>query len=167
MPQGAPQPARPRYAGFGIRLGARAIDTVVITILAFAFFFGVLVFLLLTVPGASEDDHDFSDQFYDAWAYLFLFGWGGLIFLYDWLCHAGWGRTIGKVIVGIRVVKVDGSTRLSQGTALVRAALFGLPQSLLCVGTVFTVIDCAWPLSDARQQSLHDKAAKTVVVHTR
>lgn len=139
----------------------------VLTILAFGFFFAVFVFLILTTPGAGADDHEFSDEFYTAWGYLFLFGWGGLIFLYDWLCHAGWGRTLGKLIVGIRVVNLDGSTRLSQGTAFGRAALFGLPQSVLCFGTLFTVIDCMWPLWDPREQAVHDKAAKTMVVRTR
>ncbi|NYI97759.1 putative RDD family membrane protein YckC [Streptomonospora nanhaiensis] len=156
---GPPPHAAPPVAGFGRRLGARLIDYTLLTMFAFMFFI-----VTVLVNPASLQGGEPQDGFYDAWAYLILFGWGVLLFFYDWLFHIAGGRTIGKMMVRVRVVRADGG-RLRQGQAAGRALLFGLPQCLLCLGHVFTLLDCLWCLSDdERRRTLHDRAAGTIVV---
>ncbi|MGV9777085.1 RDD family protein, partial [Streptosporangium sp. NPDC003464] len=94
------------------------------------------------------------------------------------------GTTLGKQIIGIKVVPVGGQlvSNIDMGSALKRAlvlfgsyivnglsALLGFLSLLvnLVVG-VFVLVDVLWPLWDKPlQQALHDKVAKTVVVKTK
>ncbi|RCV54405.1 RDD family protein [Marinitenerispora sediminis] len=161
---GHPVPAPgPRFAGFGRRLAARAIDYVLVAFLAFLFFVVVIIFLSMANPEAAE--RNFTDGFYDLWAFLFLFGWGGVLFFYDWLFHVGTGRTPGKRLVSIKVVRRADGGRLTQGQAIGRAALFGLPQSLTCLGHLFALACMMWLAFDPdRGQALHDRASGTLVI---
>ena len=71
------------------------------------------------------------------------------------------GQTIGKHAVGIRVVRADGR-QVGFGTVLMRHTLIGFFY-LITLG-IGIVVDYLWPLWDERNQSLHDKLAKTYVV---
>lgn len=147
-------------AGFGRRLAARCIDYTLLSALLFLFFIATMVFLTLANPGVDQ----LPDPVFEVWAYLFLFGWGLALFLYDWLSLAAWSGTPGKRMLSIKVVRTDGH-RMSQGQAAGRSALFGLPHSVLCLGHLFLIVDCLWPLADSRRsQSLHDKMSGTLVV---
>ena len=152
----------PRPAGFGRRLTARLIDYVLAFITATAFF--VIMILVVTVlTGNSE----FTDAEGNLWAFLLIFGWGLLLFFYDWLYLIAWGRTIGKMIVGIKVVNAADGGRLGQGQVIGRSAVFCLPQSLPCVGHLFSLVESVTMLGDDRERALHDRAAGTLVVRTR
>lgn len=80
--------------------------------------------------------------------------------LYQWLMVGRWGQTLGKMAVGIRVVRSEDADRVSYLRALGRAAsvwllgLFVLPLLLAYL----------WPLWDRRNQTLYDKMASTIVV---
>ncbi|WP_075925690.1 RDD family protein [Nocardiopsis sp. CNR-923] len=148
----------PELAGFGRRLAARSIDYV-LAVIAAAAFFVVVVVLLLLLTGES----DASDAQAGVWALMLFFGWGVLLFFYDWLYLVAWGRTLGKAMVGIRVVNAADGGRLSQGQALGRAALFGLPQSLPVLGHLFSLGESMASLGEARR-ALHDRTCGTVVV---
>ena len=63
------------------------------------------------------------------------------------------GRTIGKQVMGLRVVTAD-ATRVPAGTALVRA-----------LGYLVVPIGGAWILVSRRNASLQDLACRTVVVY--
>jgi len=144
--------------GLGRRLAARTIDYVLVVFAACVFFvFMALVTVVLTA-GAETTDAQGS-----LWALLFFFGWGLLLFFYDWLYLVTWGRTIGKMMLGIRVVSADGG-RLTQGQALGRAAFFGLPQTLPGVGHLFSLAEALPIHFDPDSRALHDRAAGTVVV---
>lgn len=71
----------------------------------------------------------------------------------------GRGKTLGKRLEGITVVDA-GSLRPIGGW---RGALRELVRMLLMPYFVF-LIDGLWPLWDNRNQSLHDKAARSIVV---
>ncbi|MCY9787686.1 RDD family protein [Nocardiopsis sp. EMB25] len=150
----------PELAGFGRRLTARAIDYVLAVVAAFVFF--VIVVLLVAVLTGGSDT---SDAQANVWALVFVFGWGLLLFFYDWLYLAAWGRTLGKMLVGIKVVSAADGGRLSQGQSLGRSALFGLPQSLPFLGHLFSLGESMAALGDQRQ-ALHDRTAGTVVIRT-
>jgi uncharacterized RDD family membrane protein YckC len=156
--QGPQQP----LAGFGLRLVARVIDYVLAFVTASAFFF-VMIVLVVVLTGSDE----FTDAESQLWAFLFVFGWGVLLFFYDWLYLIAWGRTIGKMMVGIKVVDAANGGRLSQGQVIGRSALFCLPQSVPCLGHLFSAIESMVVLGDERQRALHDRAAGTLVVRTR
>lgn len=151
--------AEPETAGFGRRLTARAIDYVLAFFAAGAFFL-VMVLVTAALTGSTEA----TDAEGLVWALLFLFGWGLLLFFYDWLYLVTWGRTLGKLLVGIKVVSSADGGKLSQGQAMGRAAIFGLPQSLPCLGNVFALLESMGSLSDERGRALHDRVVGTEVV---
>ena len=69
------------------------------------------------------------------------------------------GRTVGKRAMGCRVVSVDGHL-LDLPSAFLRSAV-------LCLGVqtcVLGIVDNAWALWDPQCQTLHDRAAGSIVV---
>jgi uncharacterized RDD family membrane protein YckC len=151
-------------ASWGSRLAAYLIDTILgfLVGLVFAVSAGVIVYA--AVSGADADSA--------AWAA----GVGAYILaavlwflLYEPLTMkrrgARNGQTWGKQALGIRVVREDGQP-VTAGTALLRDVLM---QNFLIGGIggliyVPPILDGLWPLWDARNQSLHDKAARTFVI---
>ncbi len=80
------------------------------------------------------------------------------------------GQTVGAKAIGIRVVAEDGSP-LTNEIAYRRAAvlmLFTVASSIAWVlrglGAVALLLDVLWPLWDPKKQTLHDKAAGTLVI---
>ncbi len=76
-------------------------------------------------------------------------------------CAAWWAmleRTPGMALLGIRVVRKDGS-RPGALRSLVRALCYALSAILL--------LGFAWSVVDRRRQGFHDKIAGTVVVYDR
>ncbi len=159
--QGVSKTAEPRTATFGRRLAARAIDYVLVAIAAVAFFVLMAAVVVILAP-----DSETTDAQGVLWALLFLFGWGLLLFFYDWLYLVTWGRTLGKMMVGIRVVSAVDGGGLSQGQAVGRSAFFGLPQSLPVLGNLLSLGESMAALGDQHGRALHDRAAGTVVVRT-
>ncbi|QVQ51436.1 RDD family protein [Spiractinospora alimapuensis] len=153
--------ASPPLASPGQRIVARALDYLIVGIVGAVFLFVMLV----VVFGVTGSD-DFGDGEDLVWSFFFFFAWGLWLCLYDWLCLMAWGATPGKAVVGIKVVSVDGQ-RLTQQQGLGRAAMFGLPQSITCLGHIFVLIESMVGFSDTYGQSIHDKAAKTYVVRSR
>jgi len=85
-----------------------------------------------------------------------------LAFLYFWLLTHRWhGQTLGKRAVGTRVVRELDGGPVDSSTAAVRAGVFVLLAYVCCIGFL---VDALWIFSNPKNQTLHDKAAKTVVV---
>ncbi|RYZ81497.1 MAG: RDD family protein [Proteobacteria bacterium] len=78
------------------------------------------------------------------------------------LCHIMplmiWGQTLGKYLLGIRIVTVAGYTRLSPISVITRE-IIGKSASLLLLGIGFLL-----PIWRADRRSLHDLAARSIVV---
>ena len=91
-------------------------------------------------------------------------GIGVISFGYDWLQHGLWGQTIGKRVMGTKVVTADTRSPISGQAACGRAAVYALVPVVPSVGGLFALINESWLLWDPRRQCLHDKAARTVVV---
>ncbi|HWF52800.1 MAG TPA: RDD family protein [Solirubrobacteraceae bacterium] len=72
------------------------------------------------------------------------------------------GQTVGKQVMGIRVIRQDGLP-MTFATALVREGLGRQVPALLSSG-LYVPVDYLWPLWDRRNQSLHDKVGRTFVV---
>jgi uncharacterized RDD family membrane protein YckC len=87
-----------------------------------------------------------------------------LWFAYEVPAIAATGQTLGKRLVGIRVVAVDGE-QMTFRRSIQRWAPQGLPLLLWGILFVFQLLDAAWCLWDKPlRQCLHDKAARTIVV---
>jgi uncharacterized RDD family membrane protein YckC len=82
--------------------------------------------------------------------------------LYETVLLAGGGRTLGKMLFGLRVLRVD-RTLLAPRDALIRSALID----------VIGVVPLGWPIAaivlekHRLRQGPHDRAAGTLVVTTR
>jgi uncharacterized RDD family membrane protein YckC len=164
-------PAGVPLADFGIRLLAWLIDTVLLCVVNLAvvipgfFLFASLVFDRTTDTGPDEDP-----SFFFATTFLPMIGFelGVLVFslvvtyLYTVELMYRSGQTLGKRIMKIRVIPLDPRLGLTRLMALKRWATEYLPG--IFVG-VYALIDGLWQLWDRPfLQTLHDKAAQTVVV---
>lgn len=177
----APQPsqplgeAQPELASWGARVGAYLLDIIP---------FVVLIMIVLGTFGwfdlvgrAAEGDEaalaelealsaagspaSIASVLVGAIAY----------FLYNVGFHMTKGQTPGKMLVGIRVRMRDEDNLPDARAAVIRWAVQqGAPQLLSSIAGlgffagVFSIVDHLWPLWDPRNQSLHDKAARTIVV---
>lgn len=84
--------------------------------------------------------------------------------LYAGLMNGLKGQTLGKMALGIRVVRRDTGALLGAPLGLARAALHDVMWQLCCFPGL---LDSLWPLWDKERQSLHDKAVGSVVVRSR
>ncbi|WP_225836118.1 RDD family protein [Streptomyces sp. NK08204] len=169
-PQGGyPGGTAPRLGSMARRLGARLIDTVV---------FGV-VYIALTVagvasfvndaqdcdPGAANYDtclntasDDFASKVGAAVGVLFV-----ISLLYEWLMVGLAGRTLGKMAVGLHVVKADTGQKPGLGSSFIRW-IIPMVGSFACgIGQLVVYLSPFWDKS-GRQQGWHDKAANTMVI---
>ena len=137
----------PRPAGFWIRAAALVVDGAVILLAQFS-----LGFIAERLWGAAiEDSWEFQ-------ASVLLFT---LLFTaaYATVLHALYGRTLGKALVGIRVVLADGAP-VPVGAALLRWVAYWI--SLVPCGFGFVMAGLR-----ADKRGLHDLIAGTRVERTR
>ncbi|SDB88962.1 Protein of unknown function [Raineyella antarctica] len=96
-------------------------------------------------------------------------------FLYYTLLTHFRGATLGKTMLGLRVVPVGkgrSTERLGWGVAALRAAVWVVPL-LSSLGTAFSFLtlfrylDGLWAAWDRKRQAIHDKVARTQVIRTR
>ncbi|GAA1968539.1 RDD family protein [Kitasatospora viridis] len=74
-------------------------------------------------------------------------------------------QTIGKKALKLRVVSATHGGRPADNELWARSAVYGLPQAVYCIGTIFFLVNVLSLLWDKPlQQCFHDKAGKTVVV---
>ncbi|MFJ4783073.1 RDD family protein [Streptomyces sp. NPDC088794] len=159
----------PRVASMGRRFGARAIDAVVFSIiytgLAVVGVAGAFASAKDCDPNAADYnsclDNAGSDIAAKFGAVVLVLGIIGL--LYELLMIAAFGATLGKLAVGIRVVKVDTGQKPGLGSAFIRWVI-PMVGSLACgIGSLLVYLSPFWDKS-GRQQGWHDKAASTMVI---
>jgi uncharacterized RDD family membrane protein YckC len=133
------------YASFGSRLVAGLID------LFFTMIFPIVA-LLAVLLRAQTPANAFPLGQYALVACLAL-----IVFAAYHIIQVGlWGQTLGKVLVGIKVVAPDGSAP-GFGRAFLR--VFGYGFSLMLAGWGFLMI-----AFNSHRQALHDRLAETLVV---
>jgi uncharacterized RDD family membrane protein YckC len=140
-----PTPAVPVYsaalprAGFWLRMGALFIDSVIVS----------------AACGSLLAPHDLIRE---AGFHLAGVNWMLPLAIYGAIMWKFKGTTIGGMICGLRVVRLDGKA-ITWETAIVRA--------LACFLSTFLWLGFIWIAFDAEKQSWHDKIAGTVVVRTK
>jgi uncharacterized RDD family membrane protein YckC len=154
-PEAMRHDALPQLASFGRRLGAWAID------LALSGTIGALVLVLIDgfdSTTSTNDGFQFEVQ-------VNARGTVGLLvisMLWYVIPHGLWGQTLGKLLVGVKVVRADEPTRtIGLGLSLGR---WIVAQVLLALCILPGVVDHLFPLRDDRRQTLHDKAVNAVVI---
>ncbi len=152
-PSQGTQPQAPAFPGggdvLGRRISAALIDLVLLTVL--------FIVLGLTIGESSTEGGSASVNLSGAGTALYV----ALVLLYYFAFEAAIGQTIGKRLLGLRVVRVDGS-RPSAAAIAVRTLLRivdGLPF-LYLVGFITMLA------TGTRRQRLGDLAAGTRVVRT-
>lgn len=82
-------------------------------------------------------------------------------FLYAFILIAVWqGHTVGMKALKVRAVNLDGQTSVEWGTSAIRSAI----HAVLWITFIGGILDLLWPLWDEKNQTLHDKVAKTIVL---
>lgn len=151
--------------GFGARAAARTLDTIVVAIPV-----GILAAFII---GSSADDSDYStdDSASGIAAALLIIALAvTLSGLYEIAFIAASGSTLGKRVLGLRVVNADTSSPPRDGTgagpAFTRWATLFIPG--LLTGGVWTLL-CAGSCARGGpgRQGWHDKAAFTYVIAQR
>lgn len=154
-----------QYAGWGSRAGAAIIDWIVIGVPSW------IIMAILGVGFAASSDLTIDPQtgqltgdtsgffatFIVAWLILMIAG-----ILYKVLMEGSpRGQTVGKMVLKIRVRDAQTGGAITYGKAALRWFVGAILWILLYIPGV---IDLLFPLWDARKQTLHDKAAGTIVV---
>jgi uncharacterized RDD family membrane protein YckC len=140
--------SRTERADFGQRLGALLFDMLIFMIVLMLATFLLSSFSQKSIVGSNL----MLAAFYSV---------AGVLYVLNFVLLAGReGQTIGKRLVGIRVVTVDGEP-VGYGTVLLRH----------CVGYLLSAIagflGFLWAIWDSKHQTWHDKLARTVVVLAR
>ena len=135
----ANQPGQPVLAGWWYRVGATIID-------------GIIIAIPSGIISAAANSRPLS---YVLSAVI------GLV--YSTLLIGGGGRTVGMMAVGTRCVDAVGGTTIGYGRALLRWFVSGVLEVTVIGG----ILDILWPLWDSKNQTIHDKAASSVVVLNR
>ena len=139
-------------ASWGRRLAALLVDVVVL---------GLVIGVALYAAGMPADE--LQDRLRDGETMLVV-----LLFLvpeaiYHTALIGSRSQTFGKMALGIRVVDAESSSPIGYARAFRR---WLSTAALRAFFTVPTIVDHLWPLRDPRNQTLHDKFARSVVVRT-
>lgn len=142
-------PGSMRYAGFWIRFVAKFVDIIILQVVQFVL--GLLVGIVVGVLGARGDG---------AQAVLTI----GLVVMglainvaYQTIMIGKYAATVGKMAVGVRVVKPDGG-RVSMGNAAGRYFGEMLSGLILSIGYIMAAFD-------EEKRALHDRICETRVIY--
>lgn len=142
---------RADLASRGTRLGAKLIDGVVLGVVVFA------VVMAGTAGGASPDG-----QFGGSMMAVMVLAFALVLGLQAWLLHRH-GQTIGKKLLGIRIVRGDLSRCGLRRIVFLRVLPFSLVGLIPLIGPAVGLVDALMIFGDDHR-TLHDRVADTVVV---
>jgi uncharacterized RDD family membrane protein YckC len=155
------------YASWGSRLGGYLIDVAifipVLVVLAVLFRHTHVLELHVMVRRHGTARRSIS---------LLSFLLTGVIFLVyaTVLIGGARGQTVGMMAVGVRAVRDGTRDVVGYGAAFGRSLMEQILRLLFFLSIIIGIpwlLDMLWPLWDARNQTLHDKVAKTVVIRAR
>lgn len=164
----APAPPVVEVASWGRRFGAFIVDNIILGIPIGIYAFGRVMSEFSdagvfegTEPSEAELNRVMDSMTGD----MLMFGLIGTIIgaLYFILMHGTVGKTLGKMMFGIKVIKDDGNL-CDLGAAFRRAVVYPIGGGVPYIGWLITIINGLWPLWDDRHQSLGDKLGATYVV---
>ncbi|MFL1431331.1 MULTISPECIES: RDD family protein [unclassified Nocardiopsis] len=148
----------------GQRFFARFVDTVIAGVLWFLMMLAT-TFTAVTI-GGGDIVGEAADRAFVSGA---IFSFFVFPILWEWFQVSVWGRSVGKVLLGLWVIRAEGGGRLPAWRALPRALCFAPgftnPVNWLLPWSLANVL---WSLRDKeRRRCLHDRIARSVVVQAR
>jgi uncharacterized RDD family membrane protein YckC len=152
----------------GSRLLAASIDELILLAISLPVVFGAITPLVTRVESGTVD----LESLDTTTVLRSMVGGPGttitVLALIAWCIITAWlvaanGQSIGKRLLGIKVVRTDGSRASFARIFLLRNVVNGLPNLLPYVGWLYQLIDPLMIYQDSRQ-CLHDKIADTIVV---
>ncbi|MFI0237050.1 RDD family protein [Streptomyces sp. NPDC016845] len=171
-PGGMGMPGVPPLATMGRRLGARLIDGVLYFVIYLAVLLPKFTDFFSEVQDCDANSSSFDTCVDNAvsdfqsstlpLAGLFLV----LVLLYEVLLIAFVGATLGKLAVGIRVLKLENGAKPGIGSAFLRWIIPTVGGFACGIGGLLVYLSPFWDKS-GRRQGWHDKVASTVVVHVK
>jgi uncharacterized RDD family membrane protein YckC len=152
------------------RVGAVLVDGLVLAPVNIAL---VASFHLYTVTETYVNGTSFSQvHVHDLWVPALVY----LLYAVLLLSRRGEhnGQTLGKQMLGLRVIRNDGEP-VDIKTALLREGLVktlpgvvgGISALVAVASTFFSLLDYLWPLRDRENRAIHDHVAETHVVQTK
>jgi uncharacterized RDD family membrane protein YckC len=151
-----------KLADRGARLGAAILDTVIVTIVLVPGFMGIVPTYLAAMRSSGEPVFHASMLQLDGsmiFTLLGLIAWTAITARLVWAN----GQTIAKRMVGIKVVRKDGSRASFARIFWLRNVVNSIPNFIPLVGYVYGLVD-ALLIFGATRQCLHDRIADTIVV---
>jgi uncharacterized RDD family membrane protein YckC len=136
--------------GFGPRLVATIVDGAMVGFLGFmlAFIIGIIAMF------ANMISPEQVNGVLELLTVICLLVFAVIYYIGFWTTG---GQTMGKTIIGLKVMRTDG-TQLSVGRALLRFIGYIVNAGLFSIGFI-------WGAFDAKRQGWHDKLAGTLVVY--
>ena len=141
--------AASELATWGRRLAALMIDTVVLATI-----------ITVTVLAAGMSPEELNDRIHDREPLFILLLFVVPEAIYTTALIGSLNQTFGKMAVGIKVLDAENRSPIGYTRAFTR----WLSTALLWILWVPGILDHLWPLRDSRNQSFHDKFARSVVV---
>ena len=141
-------------ANLGSRLGARILDWILVGVAI-----GILAVIGIVGALASGDEATFI---------MVVFGLAFSVvvitLLYEMTMIALRGQTVGKMMVGVKVVRAADGDLPGWGKSIGRWLILVAPGMIPVGGLLLTLLVYLSPTFDDRRQGWHDKAVATVVV---
>ena len=136
------------------RLGGAIIDSIISMIIAFIFMsqMGILKRLF------EGERMTITEQIY-----LFIIGWAAFLIIQGYLLYKR-GQTIGKALVGTKIVDLKGNIPNFGKLLLLRYFVFGLTAQIPFIGGLFGLANVLFIFGEDRR-CLHDHLAGTVVIN--
>ena len=141
-----------QLASWGRRLAALLVDVIVLV---------VAISVALVAAGMPADELRDRVENGETLLIIVLFLIPEAIY-YTWMVGSR-SQTVGKMAVGIKIVDAESRAPIGYLRAFRRWLSTAALRALF---TIPTIIDHLWPLRDRKNQALHDKVARSVVVRT-
>lgn len=158
-------PAPSRYVSWFIRVGGFLLDQVIHFAFGFVTGFVIGIALVATCPDKLDDNLVCTDSLAGNLPNILrviIYVIPLLAVLANFVVLQGLrGQSLGKMIVGSKVIRISTGQPMGFWLALARYLLFVLVTLCTCFLNLF------WPLWDAKNQGLHDKIVGTIVVPSR
>lgn len=165
--RGSTMPREIRYAGFGVRWGARFLDGLITGLpvgMVLLLGFGVIA------AGVQQTQQGSTQAGQAAMFGMFaMFGLAGLVFfaltlIFEPFMLRRYGGTPGKLITGLRVVTESGG-RIGLGTAIGRSLYPMVVSFVPVIGGWVYLGGCVVAGFDEEKRALHDRVFKTRVIY--
>jgi uncharacterized RDD family membrane protein YckC len=141
-----------QLASWGRRLAALLVDVTVLV---------VAISVALLAAGMPADELRDRVENGETLLIIVLFLIPEAIY-YTWMVGSR-SQTVGKMALGIKIVDAESRAPIGYLRAFRRWISTAAMRALF---TIPTIVDHLWPLRDPKNQALHDKFARSVVVRT-